>query len=503
MEESSKQIIDNKRKRKPLGSFNNELETGKIPPQAIELEEAILGAMMLEKDPLSTVIDILRPEVFYLEKHQAIFKAINQLFHSSQPVDSLTVVEQLKKNGDIELVGGPYYIAHLTNKVASAANIEFHSRIVIEKYLQRELVRISRETLDDAYDQTTDVLNLLDRTEQKLFEVTEKNIRKKTEDMASLISMSIKQIETASQHEDHISGVPTGFSELDRVTAGWQKSDLIILAARPGMGKTAFVLSMTRNMAIDFKRPIAVFSLEMSATQLVTRLIASESGISADKLKKGNLDAEEWNILHSEISKLAEAPIYIDDTPALSIFELRAKCRRLKQKHDVQVIIIDYLQLMSSGNEKSGNRVEEISQISRSLKSLAKELNVPVICLSQLSRAVETRTGHKRPILSDLRESGAIEQDADMVMFIYRPEYYKFDTFEDGNTAQGIAEIIIAKHRNGGLENIKLRFIDKLAKFTNIEYSDFKFPEIEPNIPSDMQRTMTVQSKMNNDTDFF
>jgi len=489
----------NRKRKRPANPSGSGIDLGKVQPQAVELEEAVLGAMMLEKDPLSAVIDILKPEAFYLEKHQHIYKAIQELFHGSEPVDMLTVTQQLKKNGALEIVGGPFYITQLTNKVASAANIEFHARIIIEKFLQRELIRISRETLDDAFDETTDVLALLDRTEQRLFEVSEKNIRKKSEDMSSLIQQSIAQIEAASQHEDQISGIPSGFSELDRVTAGWQKSDLIILAARPGMGKTAFVLSMTRNMAVGFNKPTAVFSLEMAATQLVTRLIASETELSADKLKKGNLSTEEWKNLHSRLNQLAEAPIFIDDTPGLTIFELRAKCRRLKQKNDIQMVIIDYLQLMSSGSDKGGNRVEEISVISRSLKSLAKELNVPIICLSQLSRAVESRQGHKRPILSDLRESGSIEQDADMVMFIYRPEYYKFDSYEDGSSAIGTGELIIAKHRNGSLENIKLRFIGKYAKFEDMTYDDFLLPESDPSMPNDMQRTVTMQSKMNSD----
>lgn len=496
-----KNFTGGRTRQKPNSTIGREIETGKIQPQAMDLEEAVLGAMMLEKDPLTNVIDILHKDVFYSEKHQFIFEAINKLFQASEPVDMLTVTQQLKRDGKLEIVGGPYYITQLTNKVVSAANIEFHARIIIEKYLQRELIRISRETIEDAYDDTKDVLGLLDRSEQKLFEVSEKNIRKKAEDMASLVQMSIKNIEIASQNADNISGIPSGFTALDRVTAGWQKSDLVILAARPGMGKTAFVLSMARNMAIEFNRPTAVFSLEMSATQLVTRLIASESEISADKLKKGNLTKDEWQTLHAKISQLAEAPLYIDDTPALTIFELRAKCRRLKQKHDIQAVVVDYLQLMSSGKDNNGNRVEEISIISRSLKSLAKELDIPIICLSQLSRQVEARTGHKRPILSDLRESGAIEQDADMVLFIYRPEYYKFDTFEDGTPSEGIGEIIIAKHRNGGLEDVRLRFVPHFAKFQDLETMNYEFDEMEIKMPNSMQ-TITKQSRMNDETPF-
>jgi len=459
-------------KRTKPGAIAQQLfEIGKVPPQAVELEEAVLGALLLEKDALTIVIEILRPKSFYKEAHERIYSAIERLFQKSEPVDILTVTNELKKTGELELVGGAYYISQLTNRVASAANAEFHARLIAQKYIQRELIRISTETIRDAYEESTDVFDLLDSAEKNLYTIVEGNIRKNYDKMSTLIRLAIQQIEIAKNHKTGITGVPSGFTELDRVTSGWQNSDLIIMAARPGMGKTAFVLSVARNVAVDFEKPVAVFSLEMSSIQLVNRLISSETEIPAEKLKKGQLEDHEFQQLNAKIGKLAEAPLFIDDTPGLSIFELRAKSRRLKEQHGIQLIIIDYLQLMTSGNEGKGNREQEISAISRSLKSLAKELNVPVIALSQLSRAVETRGGPKRPQLSDLRESGAIEQDADMVMFIYRPEYYGMDG-ADPDLPPNVAEIIIAKHRNGALKNVHVKFIDRLAKFIDLDSSE-------------------------------
>ncbi len=491
--------LQRKRKNLPLVDY---LDHGRVPPQASDLEEAVLGAMMLEQNALTNVIDILKPGAFYKEAHQKIFGAIHDLFSDSQPVDILTVTQELQKRGELDMAGGSYYISQLTNRVASAANVEYHARIILEKYLQRELIRISSDIIKDSYEDSMDVFDILDKAEKDLFAVSETNLRRSYDDMPSLVREAVQQIEKARLQESHISGVPSGFTALDRVTAGWQKSDLIILAARPGMGKTSFVLSMARNMTVDFKKPVAMFSLEMSGVQLVTRLIASETQLRSDSLRRGDLKDYEWEQLNARINTLTESPLYIDDTPALSIFELRAKCRRLKARHDVQLIIVDYLQLMSAGNDNRGNREQEISNISRSMKSLAKELSVPVIAISQLSRAVETRGGSKRPILSDLRESGAIEQDADMVLFIYRPEYYKIMEDEEGNSTEGLAELIIAKHRNGSLETIPLRFIDNFAKFTDYESSDFG--GMEPLKPSDnfedtSVKTVTLPSKMNDD----
>ena len=456
-------------------------EHGKVQPQAIDLEEAVLGAMMLEKDAVSAVIDILSPAVFYKDSHKKIMGAIANLFGKSEPVDILTVTNELKSSGELEMVGGPYYITMLTSRIASTANVEYHARIILQKHIQRELIRISSSIIKDAFEDTTDVFDLLDRAERNLFAVSESNLRRSFEDMPSLIKQAILDIENAKDADEHLRGVPSGYVDLDRITSGWQKSDLIIIAARPSMGKTAFALNMARNVAVEFNKPVAFFSLEMSAIQLVTRLISSETELKSDKLRRGDLAGHEWQQLTDKVSNLVEAKMFIDDTPALSIFELRAKCRRLKQQHDIQAVFIDYLQLMSGGSDNKGNREQEISQISRSLKALAKELNIPVIALSQLSRAVETRPGQaKRPILSDLRESGAIEQDADLVLFIYRAEYYKIDEFEDGTPTQGVTEIIIAKHRNGAVGDIKLRFIADFAKFEDYSQGGTNFSMDDP-----------------------
>ncbi len=468
MSDNDARLKDAAKRRARVSTVGQLAEHGKLQPQAVDLEEAVLGAIMLEKDALTNVIDILQPESFYKEEHHRIFDAIRRLFSKSQPVDILTVTNELKQSGELDLVGGPYYITQLTNRVASAAHVEYHARIIVQKFIQRELIRMSTEVIRNAYEDTSDVFDLLDTAEKNLYAIVQGNIRKDYDKMSSLIGQAIKQIEIARANDTGISGVQSGFTALDRVTAGWQKSDLIIMAARPGMGKTAFVLTVARNAAVDFKRPVAVFSLEMSSLQLVNRLIASETELSSDKLRKGQLEEHEFQQLNAKIGRLSEAPLFIDDTPALSIFELRAKARRLKENHGVELIIIDYLQLMTAGGDNRGNREQEISTISRSLKSLAKELNVPVIALSQLSRAVETRGGDKRPQLSDLRESGAIEQDADMVTFIYRPNYYGMDG-SDPDMPPDVAEIIIAKHRNGPLENVPLRFIDRLAKFVDLD----------------------------------
>jgi replicative DNA helicase len=482
------------------------LEHARIQPQAVDLEEAVLGAMMLERDAVNTAIDILQPRSFYKDSHQKIFSTIQDLFQKSEPIDILTITNALKQKGELEVVGGPYYITQLTNRVASAANVEFHARIIAQKYIQRELIRISTEIISDAYDDTTDVFSLLDRAESGLFEVTEGNIRKNYDSMSTLIRSAIKQIEQAKDHEGHVIGVPSGFTDLDRMTNGWQSSDLVILAARPAMGKTAFALTLARNAAVDFKKPVAVFSLEMSSLQLVTRLISAESELSSGKLRSGNLRADEIEQIHAKITGLAEAPIFIDDTPAISIFELRAKARRLKSQHDIQLLLVDYLQLMTAGGEgsKTGNREQEISTISRSLKSIAKELNIPVIALSQLSRAVESRGGDRRPQLSDLRESGSIEQDADMVMFINRPEYYGLEEDEHGNSTLGLANIIIAKHRNGAVGDVQLKFTSELAKFSDMSHNTFDqmdsgLGSIGPNDEFDSGNSITRPSKMDDD----
>jgi|TARA_B110000090_G_scaffold41794_1_gene46668 replicative DNA helicase len=461
----------------PLKSRNTKrntvinLEKGKLPPQAVDLETAVLGAMMIDKKGVDDVIDILNPDTFYVPAHQEIYRAIYTLFQNSEPIDLRTVSNQLRKNGKLEFVGGDFYLIGLTQKVASTAHIEFHSRIILQKFIQRKLITISSEIIQEAYDETVDVFDLLDAAESKFFEVTQGNLKKGSEDAASLVKTAIQKVEEISKKEG-MSGVASGFTKLDALTSGWQPSDLIIIAARPGMGKTAFVISMAKNMAIQFNHAVAVFSLEMSSVQLITRMISSETGISSSKLRTGNLQAHEWEQLNVKVKNLTKAPIFIDDTPSLSIFDLRAKARRLVSQHDVKIIIIDYLQLMTAGSSKnSGNREQEISMISRNLKALAKELAVPVIALSQLSRAVETRGGSKRPLLSDLRESGAIEQDADIVSFIFRPEYYGMTEWDDDERTpcEGQGEFIMAKHRNGGLDNIRLKFTGHLAQFSDLD----------------------------------
>jgi replicative DNA helicase len=448
---------------------------GKVPPQAKDLEEAVLGAIMLEKSAFDTVIEILKPECFYVEAHQRIFRSMQSLANKSQPIDILTVAEELRFKEELEIVGGAYYVTRLTNAVVSAANIEAHARIILQKFIQRELIRISGEIIGDAYEDSTDVFDLLDDAESKLFEITNNHLRKNFDTIDSVLVKTIQRIEDLRHKNEDVTGVPSGFTHLDRITYGWQNSDLIILAARPAVGKTAFALNLARNAVMHPTKPtpVAMFSLEMSAGQLVQRILAAESEIWLEKIARGKLEEHEMKQLYARgIQRLAQAPLFIDDTPALNIFELRAKCRRLKNKHNIGMIIIDYLQLMSgTGENRSANREQEISNISRNLKGLAKELNIPIIALSQLSRAVETRGskdgGAKVPQLSDLRESGAIEQDADMVMFLYRPEYYDITTNADGENTKGLTEVKIAKHRNGMLDTVKLKALLHIQKFTN------------------------------------
>lgn len=493
--------------RKIVKSSNNPMAFGgKLPPQAVDMEEAVLGALMLQKDPVNDVIDILQPHSFYKEAHQKVYAAIKELFGESQPIDILTVTQRLRQKGELDEVGGPFYISQLTNRVASTANTEAHARVISQKYILRELIKVSSDIINKAYDETSDVFDLLDDAESALFKVAEGNIRKNYDTMKDLVYQASKEIEIAMNREDGVSGIPTGFTDLDRVTSGWQKSDMVVLAARPGMGKTAFVLSMARNTAVQYGHGVAVFSLEMSSLQLVNRLISGEAEIPAEDIRKGNFTREKFNQFFERTKKLSEAPLFIDDTPALSIFELRAKCRRLKAQHDIQLVIIDYLQLMTAGGS-AGNREQEISTISRSIKEIAKELDVPIIALSQLSRSVESRGGDKRPMLSDLRESGAIEQDADIVCFIYRPEYYQLDVWPDNTPCAGQGEIIIAKHRNGSLEDIRLKFIGKFAKFDNLDtfgddYSTSALAGIQGGDDFDSDfGTYTVPSKMNTDFD--
>lgn len=473
-------------------------EFGKLPPQAPELEEAVLGAIMIEKDAYSQISEILKPECFYKETHQKIFEAIMTLAMRQEPIDMHTVTEQLRKSGTIDEAGGAYYITLLTAKVSSAAHLEYHSRIIVQKFLARELIRISSEIQTKAFDDKSDVDDLMQEAEGMLFEVSQRNLKKDVTQINPVIEEAIHRMQLAAEKQG-ASGVPSGFHSLDKITSGWQKSDLIIIAARPAMGKTAFVISMAKNMGVDYNTPVGIFSLEMSNVQLVNRLIMNVCELDGEKIKNGQLDKEEWNKLDKDIKELIDAPIYIDDTPSLSIFELRSKARRLVKEHKVQCLIIDYLQLMNASGMTYGSREQEVSMISRSLKGLAKELDIPIIALSQLNRGVEGRTGleGKRPQLADLRESGAIEQDADMVCFIHRPEYYHLTEDSKGNSLLGIAEIIVAKHRNGATGDVQLKFKNIYAKFLNKD--DFDKDDNPFNVTY-----QTISSKMNDSgSDFY
>ena len=444
-------------------------DDAKIQPQDKEIEDAVLGALMLERDAYAIVCDLLRPESFYDPGNQKIYAAINKLGVMQQPIDMLTVTQQLRADGALDDVGGPVRISELTSNVASAAHIEYHARIVAQKFLARRLISFCSEIEKKSFDESYDIDDLLQEAEGKLFEISQGNLKKDFTQIDPVINSAMEQIEAAGKRECGLSGLQTGFHNLDKLTSGWQNSDLIIIAARPAMGKTAFVLSMAKNMAVDYNTPVAIFSLEMSNLQLVNRLISNVCEIEGEKIKSGRLSRQEWEQLNSRVRSLFSAPLYVDDSPSLSILELRTKARRLVKEHGVKIIIIDYLQLMNATGMKFGSREQEVSMISRSLKQLAKELNIPVIALSQLSRKVEERNdGNKRPQLSDLRESGAIEQDADIVCFIHRPEYYTRSTTDAENRdIRGMAEFIVAKHRSGSVDDIEMTFVARFARFQN------------------------------------
>jgi len=490
---AEKKTYSKKPQNKPVIGAN---EFGKLPPQAPELEETVLGALMLETDAYSLVSEILKPDCFYKIAHQKIYESIQSLALHQEPIDMHTVTEQLRKNGTIDDIGGPYYITLLTAKVNSAAHLEYHARIIVQKYLARELIRVSSDIQTRAFDEKTDVDDLMQDAEGMLFEVSQRNLKKDVTQINPVIEEARHRMIQAASKQG-ASGVPSGFHSLDKITSGWQRSDLIIIAARPAMGKTAFVLSMAKNMAVDYNSPVALFSLEMSNVQLVNRLIMNVCQLEGEKIKNGQLDNYEWEKFDRDITQLMDAPIFIDDTPSLSIFELRSKARRLVREHKVQCLIIDYLQLMNASGMNFGSREQEVSIISRSLKGLAKELDIPIIALSQLNRGVEGRTGPegKRPQLSDLRESGAIEQDADMVCFIHRPEYYKITEDSQGNSLKGIAEIIVAKHRNGATDDVQLKFKNIFAKFMNKDDAD----AAETPFGNGYQ---TISSKMNQPNEF-
>lgn len=493
-------LTKNSKKKTPSVVKVGANELGKLPPQALELEESVLGALMIEKEAFGLVADLLRPESFYSDKHRYIFEAIRALSNQDNPVDVLSVAQQLKSMGLLEDAGGVVYLSDLTRRVASAAHLRYHAQIVAQKATARDLIAVACQIEEKGYDETQDVEELIQEAEGKIFEISQRAQKREVTDINPVIAEAFARMRTASQNDGNISGIPSGFKELDKITSGWQKSDLVIIAARPAMGKTAFVLSMAKNIAVDFKIPVAIFSLEMSNVQLVNRLIMNVCEIEGNKIRNGRLSTTEWKQLDEKIKLLHNAPIYVDDTPGLSITELRSKARKLVQDKDkkVQLIIIDYLQLMNANGFNFGSREQEVSIISRNLKGLAKELDIPIIALSQLSRAVEKRDSSnstvdgKKPLLSDLRESGAIEQDADMVCFIHRPEYYKL--FDDGNgkDLRGLGQIIVAKHRNGATDEIWLRFIGKYTRFQNESDAYDDSEDLYANISYNTQ-----QSKMN------
>ena len=449
-----------------LNSTSGQNTGGRVPPQAVDVEMAVLGSMLLEKEAIAKAIEVLDESAFYKPAHQQIFSAMTGLFERSEPVDLITLVEELRRRGQLDKIGGEFYLTELTTKVTSAANIEFHSHIVLEKALMRQLIASSSEVASRAFNETEDALNLLDEAEQRIFQISEQRMKKNFISMNTAVHSTMELLESIHGKHSGITGVPAGFTEMDNVTGGFQKSDLIIVAGRPSQGKTALVLSIARNASVVHNVPIGFFSLEMSVQQLVMRLICAEARVDAHSVRTGRLPEDEWRKLSTSVGRLYKAKIFIDDTPALGILEIRAKARRLKAEHNVGMIVVDYLQLMQ-GPKNIQSREQEISTISRSLKALAKELNIPVIALSQLNRAVEAR-GDKRPVLADLRESGAIEQDADVVMFVHRPEMYGIEKDENGNSTEGVSEIIISKQRNGPTGSIQLAFVKRYARFENL-----------------------------------
>ena len=448
---------------------------GRQQPQNIEMEQAVIGALMIEQDAFSQVSELLKPESFYDHRHKIIFDAIRSLNVQERPVDILTVRDYLDSQNNLEEAGGPTYLIQLTSNVTSSAHIEYHARIIAQKYLARQLITFASQLSTDCFDATLDVDDLMQDAEGKLFAISQQNLKKDYTQINPVIHEAFEELKLAAARQNGLSGLSSGFPHIDKITSGWQNSDLIIIAARPAMGKTAFVLSMAKKIAVDARVPCAMFSLEMSNVQLVKRMMVNVCEITGDKMKSGQLAPYEWGQLNNRIRSLYDAPFYIDDTPSLSIFELRTKARRLVREHQVKIILIDYLQLMNGSGTSFGSRQEEVSNISRSLKGLAKELNIPIIALSQLNRSVEKREGDegKRPQLSDLRESGAIEQDADMVCFIHRPEYYKIMQDEKGRNMKGMAEFIIAKHRNGAVDTVVLRFRSEYARFQDPEEDNY------------------------------
>lgn len=439
---------------------------GKVPPSDPDIEQAVLGAVIVDNSVIDKVIDRLRPDVFYKEANQGVCAALVSLAKKSMPIDMLTVTNELKEMGTLEDVGGPFYVVELAGRVASAAHIEHHIDIIYGKYIQRKLGDFGMRLVREAYEETVPVKELLQSAEKGIFEVTNEGAKKKVESISDIVAKSIKKLEEASKTANGLTGVPCGFTTLDRVTGGWQDTDLIILAARPSQGKTALGLNIAKGAA-EMNRPVAFFSLEMSNVQLVNRLLASDAEINGEHILRGTMGDGDWGRLMVSAEAVSNLPLFIDDTSSLNILELKSKCRKLKMDHNIKLIVVDYLQLMTGERQRGDSRDREIGTISAGLKAIAKELEVPVIALSQLSRDNEKRGGSKRPVLSDLRESGNLEQDADIVMFIHRPEYYGITEDEEGNSLKGVAEIIFAKHRNGAVGGVELTFKPEFTKFSD------------------------------------
>ena len=439
------------------------MELGKVPPHDLEAEQAILGSMLTDKDAVISAIEVLKEDDFYREDNRLIYSAILNLYNRAEPIDIITVKAELEAMGKFEQVGGLEYLAELPEKVPTTANSSKYIKIVEEKSTLRNLIKTANEIIELGYDPTEDVEDIMEGAEKKIFNIMQNKNQKGYSAMKDILVDSFTQLEELYNRKQHITGVPTGFADLDYKTAGFHSSDLILIAARPAMGKSAFALNIATNAAVRAKVPVAIFSLEMSKEQMVNRILCSEAMVDSNKVRTGKLEEDDWTKLAEAIGPLSEAEIYIDDTPGISVMEIRAKCRKLKLEKNIGMVVIDYLQLVQGSNKRNGSREQEISEISRSLKILAKEIGVPVVALSQLSRAVEQRPDH-RPMLSDLRESGAIEQDADIVMFLYRDDYYNEDSDK-----KGIAEVIIAKHRGGSTGSVELLWLGSYTKFVNLE----------------------------------
>lgn len=461
---------------------------GKMQPQAVNIEESVLGAIMLE-NCIETVTTILEPRSFYKDSHVRIYTAILRLYTKSEPIDIRTVMEELKKSKELDVIGGAYYISQLTNSVSSSANVEFHARIIAQKFIQRELIRNSTEIISKSYDDSNDVFDILDYAEKGITQLTSKINTTKIDGIVSVYNKWAEHNTEILKNKDGISGVPSGFNKIDTITGGWQKSDLVIIAARPAMGKTSLMLQLARNAAVNFKKSVAIFSIEMSKLQIMTRLMSQETSTSSHRYTRYGLNENEFNVNMNQCAGLINSNVFIDDTPAIKISEFKSKARKLKRDHDIDAIFIDYLQIMSTG-EKTRGKTEDVGLISNSLKAVAKELNIPVIALSQMSREVEKRGGSRRPELSDLRNSGEIEQDADLVIFVHRDEYYGVTEDDHGHSTVGKAAIIIEKNRSGAIGDVILNWDAPTTAFSNIiGYGDIQpKSELKPNLTFESQK---------------